>query len=381
MTPNRPNTAATTVLSLLPHAGGNVSPTLAILTSLASRGHRIVVIGHEQLRGVVDAAGFDFQVFERAVRWSASAERPGVRSMLRYLTLASDRGSGRDLTRAAALVRPDVILVDCMMPGAMRAARATGIPVITIMHTMYGYWDSQWSSSTPMGHWLRLTGTLPTAEARLPHMAVLTTMPEIDMLPEHPRFPHALIAQTGPTARVRPAGSIREDAPILISLSTISYPGQLEVLQRLVDAVAELAVRAIVTTGPSLEPSQITAPSNVTVRRFVDHDEVMRDVRLVIGHGGHGTTMRALAHGVPVLVVPMSSFADHGLVAEAIVAAGAGATVSKRAAPDELRSAIARTLADGGLRSGARRIAELLANRDGSAAAADVIDEVVARRR
>ena len=380
MTRENPASAAATVLSVLPHAGGNVSPTLAILTALASRGHRVVVLGHEQLRHVVERAGFAFHPFERAVRWSASVERPGVRSMLKYLTLASDRGSGKDLTRVAALVQPDVILLDCMMPGAMSAAKATGSPVVTIMHTLYAYWDAQWSPGTPMGLWLKLTGTLPTAASRLPDIAILATMPEIDVVAESSRFPRALIAQTGPPSQATPIHAIPDDAPLLISLSTISYPGQLEVLQRLIDAVADLPVRAIVTTGPSLDPLELTAPSNVDVRQFVDHDEVMNTARLVIGHGGHGTTMRALAHGVPVLVVPMSSYADHHLVAAAIVAAGAGATVSKHATPDDLRSTIARTLADASLRSGARRLAALLADRDGAAAAADIVDGVIARR-
>jgi UDP:flavonoid glycosyltransferase YjiC (YdhE family) len=381
MTREHGSDAAATVLSVLPHAGGNVSPTLAVLNALALRGRRIVVLGHEQLRDAVEDAGFAFHVFDQAARWSASVERPGVRSMLRYLTLASDRGSGRDLTRVAALEGPDVVLLDCMMPSAMPAARRTGVPVVTIMHTLYAYWDSQWSPGTPMGLWLRVTGTLPTATARLPDVAVLTTMREIDIVPKHSRFPRSLIAQTGPPLRAAPARAVAEDAPVLISLSTISYPGQAEVLQRLVDAVADLPVRAIVTTGPSLDPLDITAPANVTVHQFVDHDEVMKTARLVIGHGGHGTTMRALAHGVPVLVVPMSSHADHQLVADALVAAGTGATVSKHATPDELRSAMARALDDDPIHSGARRMAELLADRDGASAAADVIDSVIARRR
>ena len=381
MTRENPDPAAATVLSVLPHAGGNVSPTLAILNALASRGHRIVVLGHERLRDAAESAGFAFHAFERAVGWTASVERPGVRSMLKYLTLASDRGSGKDLSRVATLVRPDVILLDCMLPGAMRAAKGTGAPVVTIMHTLYAYWDSQWSPRTPMGLWLRLTGALPTAASRLPHVAVLTTMPEIDVVPERGRFPRALIEQTGPPSRATSTRILVDDAPVLISLSTISYPGQLEVLQRLVDAVADLPVRAIVTTGPSLDPLEITAPANVTVHQFVDHDELMKTARLVIGHGGHGTTMRALAHGVPVVVVPMSSHADHHLVADAIVAAGVGATVSKHATRDELRAAVARALDDGSIQSGARHIAALLADRDGAATAADVITEVIARRK
>jgi UDP:flavonoid glycosyltransferase YjiC (YdhE family) len=282
-------------------------------------------------------------------------------------------------------MRPDVILLDCMMPGAARAARATGAPVVLVMHTLYRYWDAQWSPRSPMGLWLALRAALPTAAARRPDLALLTTMPEIDHVPERTRMPRSLIAQTGPTVGAAASGPSSPDAEagdplVLISLSTISYPGQLDLLRRLVEAVAELPVRAVVTTGPSLEPAALRAPPNVTVQQFVAHDEIMPTARLVIGHGGHGTTMRALAHGVPVLVVPMSKYADHHLVADAVVTAGAGATVSKHASTEALSEAIARTLTDPAIRRGAQRISELLVERSGAASAADAIDRVAATR-
>jgi MGT family glycosyltransferase len=250
------------------------------------------------------------------------------------------------------------------------------------MHTLIGYWESQWGPRTPLGLWLRLTGTLPSRRAAVPDLAVLATMPEFDPLPERTRIPRRLIVQTGP-AIGRPAAARTargSGAPtILISLSTISYPGQGDLLRRLVDAVGELPVHAIVTTGPALDPERIAAPANVELRRFVPHEELLPKVDLVIGHGGHGTTMRALAHGVPVLVVPMSGLADHHLVAAAVVAAGAGAQVAKTAEAEELRQVIAGALSDTSLLDGAGRIAALLGARSAAGAAADAIESRMGR--
>ena len=113
------------------------------------------------------------------------------------------------------------------------------------------------------------------------------------------------------------------------------------------------------------------------------HEELLPTVDLVIGHGGHGTTMRALSHGVPVLVVPMSSLADHHLVADAVVAAGAGAQVAKAAETDELQRVIAGALADASLVDGAGRIAALLGARSAAGAAVDAMEVAPgqARRR
>ena len=37
---------------------------------------------------------------------------------------------------------------------------------------------------------------------------------------------------------------------------------------------------------------------------FADHDALMQRASLVVGHGGHGTTMRALRHGLPIVGMP-----------------------------------------------------------------------------
>jgi UDP:flavonoid glycosyltransferase YjiC (YdhE family) len=370
------------ILSVLPHAGGNVAPTLEILRELAQRGGEVTVLGHRQLASAVEGAGLAFRAFRHARRWSATVERPGWRSMIGWLPLASDRGAGRDVAEAAGELHPELIVVDCMLPGSLRAARATGAAVAMVMHTMIGYWESQWSPRTPLGLWLRLTGTLPSGRAFLPDLALLATMPEFDPLPERTRIPRELIAQTGPAVG-RPhavkAARGQEQPTVLISLSTISYPGQGELLRRLVDAVAGLPLRAIVTTGPALDPARIIAPPNVEVRRFVPHEELLPNVDLVIGHGGHGTTMRALSHGVPVLVVPMTSLADHDLVADAVVAVGAGAQVPKTAGSDELQRVIAAALADAALVDGAGRIAALLAGRSAAGAAVDALESLLGK--
>ena len=47
-------------------------------------------------------------------------------------------------------------------------------------------------------------------------------------------------------------------------------------------------------------------PSNVHVVESVPHGAVLPHVDLAITHGGHGTLIRALACGVPVMVVPIS---------------------------------------------------------------------------
>ena len=93
---------------------------------------------------------------------------------------------------------------------------------------------------------------------------------------------------------------------MLLSLST-TYMQQEDLLQRLVDALGQVDCHALVTTGPGLRSRPLArVPSNVHVVESVPHGAVLPHVDLVITHGGHGTVIRALAGGVPVMVVPIS---------------------------------------------------------------------------
>jgi len=78
----------------------------------------------------------------------------------------------------------------------------------------------------------------------------------------------------------------------------------------------------------------------------------------VVCHGGSGSLIGALAHGLPTVVMPL--FADQPHNAASVARAGAGVSVTDRTAP-VLRAAIARVLADEDIRRTARRIGEDIA--------------------
>jgi UDP:flavonoid glycosyltransferase YjiC (YdhE family) len=71
-------------------------------------------------------------------------------------------------------------------------------------------------------------------------------------------------------------------------------------------------------------------PDHVTLRAWVPQAAVVPHADLVVHHGGSGTTLGALAAGVPQLVLPQG--ADQFANAEALVAAGA----ARRLLPGEL---------------------------------------------
>ena len=89
-------------------------------------------------------------------------------------------------------------------------------------------------------------------------------------------------------------------------------------LQRILDATAGLEARVVVTTGPAIDPASLRSAANHEVHRYVPHEELMPQVSLVVGHGGHATTMRALAHDLPLVVVPMHPLLDQPMVGASV---------------------------------------------------------------
>jgi UDP:flavonoid glycosyltransferase YjiC (YdhE family) len=91
---------------------------------------------------------------------------------------------------------------------------------------------------------------------------------------------------------------------VLVSLSS-TVMGQEGLLQRAADALGQLPVHALVTTGPAVDPAVIRAPHNGSVRRSARHADVLPYCSAVVTHGGHGTVLKALAAGVPLVIAPL----------------------------------------------------------------------------
>ena len=147
-------------------------------------------------------------------------------------------------------------------------------------------------------------------------------------------------------------------------------------MQATLDALATLPITAIATIAPSLDATALRMPSNVRAVGYMPHAQLLPRVRLLVGHGGHGTTMAALAHGVPVLILAMSSHADQPLVGQAVAAAGVGKALHRNASVETIRAAISDLLDGEHYTKRARALATLWHGRDAAAVAAHVIADV-----
>ena len=140
-----------------------------------------------------------------------------------------------------------------------------------------------------------------------------------------------------PTATKPPWRVARPDLPnIYVTLGTMLEEADL--LRLLLDALADLDCNVLMTIGRRGDPASLEPwPANATVERFVPQAAVLPHCSVVVSHGGSGTTYGALAHGLPLLMLPHA--ADQFDNAAAARRAGVAETLM----PAELETAAVRS--------------------------------------
>jgi UDP:flavonoid glycosyltransferase YjiC (YdhE family) len=343
--------------------GGAVPPALGIAQELRERGHAVRFLGHPVQAEALRAKGYDVLPNRHARAFSGSEHN----SPLALMAALGDRGMGRDLLEAVASWPADLVVVDCFMFGALDAARDAGLRYVVLEHTFDDYYERSCLRG-PLGLSLRLRRLAPRRALASAGARLVTSVPELD-----PAGPAPHLSHVGPVVDVAPR--VPGGPTVLVSLSTFGYAGMQQVLQNVIDATAGLEARVVVTTGPLVEPACLTRPGHVEVHRFVPHVELMPSATMLVGHGGHGTTMQALAHDLPVLVLPMSRITDQPTIARAVAAAGAGLVASKSSSPGDLAPRIAALLVEGPHRAAAARLGAAIRAMPGATRGADRIEE------
>jgi UDP:flavonoid glycosyltransferase YjiC (YdhE family) len=357
----------TDVLMLTCDGGGNVPPALALADELARRGHDVRFLGHPAQADEIRSAGHGFVAYRHAMLWSGHDPRSSSRAALDFLRFVTDRGCRRDVAEQLERSRADVVVVDALMPGAGAAAAGLGVPHALLMHTF-----ARFFLGLQRFEWLgRVRGvSIRSAWSSAP-LALVATDRALDPAP--PTTPKSFV-WTGVIEKPPMAPSSPRMPPqVLVTLSSVDIPGQDVLLQRILDALATLPVTVIATTGPTIEAAALRRPPNAEVCTYVPHHDVLPTSSLVIGHGGHSTTMRALLHDLPLLILPADPRIDHPMLGRAVQSAGAGRVLAKSVPAQAIRDTVALLLHDPTYREAAAEIGARLRRQAGAQRAAELV--------
>src|SRR5207247_6503531 len=118
-------------------------------------------------------------------------------------------------------------------------------------------------------------------------------------------------------------------------------------------------------------------PDNVHIERYIPQSVLLPHCDLVVSHGGSGSVIGALAHGVPVIVLPMG--ADQILNARRCEHLGVGTVLDVvRATSRSIRDAASALLGDVRARQAAVRIRDEIAALPGPRATVPRLERLVA---
>lgn len=404
--------------------GGSVPPMIGVAEKLIARGHRVRVMSDACNRPEVEAAGAAFVPWTRAPSkphksrefdtwddWSQASPGEGFMNLMENLLAGPALAFARDVIDELGRERADLVVSSEMLFGVPMACEALGqrvallgvnIPLFPLpgflplgpgltparspeeaaMHAEIGAaFEQMLATSLPaLNEARRSLGLIPLARVIEQHdvgeALFLATSRAFDFAPSvlPPK-----VSYVGPLLdEPRWAGSwtspfAHGDArPLaLVSFST-TFQNHAGVLQRVIDAIASLPMRAVVTLGASLRSDELRGAENVAVVPSAPHGAVMREAAIVVTHGGHGTVMKALAHRRPLLIVPHGRDQEDNAVR--VVARGAGLKVDRAASVVDLRVAIRRLLDEPAFAAAARELGAKVAE---EAARSRLIDELV----
>ena len=407
-------------------AGGSVPPDTSVVRALVERGHDVRVLADRVLAPDIEPTGAVH------VPWTAAPQRPDLEptSMVikdwdaRTPQQAFVRVLEGVMTRPAALFAADVraelqrepadaVVSNIFLLGAQLGAQAENVPVAVLIPNLFAI--PGWGIP-PIGPGLSpMRG--PVGRARdglLNRMTVRLFDRGLDELNGArranglPPLPHVLdqfteadrillltsrafeFEQYSPPSMVRFCGPRLDDpawagdwtpppgdAPLVLVGLSSTFMDHTDHLRRIAAALGDLPVRGLVTTGPAIDPDQIDAPANVQVVRSAPHSQVLKHASAVVTHAGHGTVIKALAAGVPLVCLPLGR--DQLDNAARVAAHGAGLRLKPKAKPPAIAQAVSRVIEDPSFADGARRIGAAIADDLREDRAVAELEELVCR--
>jgi UDP:flavonoid glycosyltransferase YjiC (YdhE family) len=350
-----------------------------VARALGGAGHDVVIATSAPFCPFVEAAGF--RALSVGLDWLESEVERAFPDVFPDPTSLGDiqRGWQTVFTRAGAaavpeLVRvvgdlhPDLVLGESLDLTGPLCADATGVP-----HALVGVGPPR---PLPMladrvgAPWNTARAALGLAPdpglARFcPHLYLDTCPPSLRPYPPSPQA--AAGWQVRPMSPDHPDASSlgwlegeRDQPLVYVTMGTV-FNRVADAFRPVLEALADEPVSVLVTVGANRDPATVDAlAANIRIERFVPQSVVMPGADLVICHGGFNTTVMALAHGVPVIGLPVVR--DNSDTTFRVRACGAGLELDPRTAtPRSVGMAVRAVLGDALYRANAQRLAREIA--------------------
>ncbi|MGM9991688.1 MAG: glycosyltransferase [Candidatus Bruticola sp.] len=320
-----------------------IYPLVPALLKLADSGHRVIVKTGRHCVSTLRRVGLqtspisDYVEFFRLDDWECETYEQALKKLIEYLIKRS-RFDFNDFAAALRYDSPDLLIVNGSCLGAAAGAIASKIPVVTWHSDLVPFPASgiplfgpglPYSQSTfgAIKNWARSGSIQKCFECELDSfndfLLKLGLLPLKDMqtwfaqLPnflyftseafEYPRPWPENVTLVG-ASHWEPELETKLDLPsdsrqvILVSLGC-SYQNNAYLLKQAIAALPSNSYQIVATTC-SIPAEEFAENDGAIVTRFASHNDILKRASCVICCGGLTLVQKALAHGVPVCLVP-----------------------------------------------------------------------------
>ncbi|QTE28126.1 glycosyltransferase [Pengzhenrongella sicca] len=345
---------------------GHLQPMLPLARTAADAGHTVAVTGALSLEPTVRGAGLEFIATGPDVRPQRRALQPidlaaEYRVVGEYFAGRLAAARSADLLALCADARPDVVVHDEMDFGSAVMAEREGIPHASVIVIGAGSFVRPDQVAEPLSQ-LRADHGLPADPdlEMLTRGLILCPFPRSFRDPTDPLPPSARFFRREHVGRPGPSTPLLErlagGPTVYLTLGTIFNTESGDLFSRVLAGVRELDVQVVVTVGRGLDPAELgPVPRNVRVERYVPQAALLPHCAAVISHGGSGSVLGALTHGLPMVCIPLG--ADQPLNAARCTALGVGRVLDALTlTPDDVIAAASAVLAEPRYRDAAAQV-------------------------
>lgn len=410
-----------------PPVSGHLHPFAALGRELIARGHRVTVFHMADIERKIRSEGLDFiqvgssdhPLGSLPASLAALGRLEGT-AAIHFTVKAVAKTSEmfcRDLPDAVRRERVDALLVDQMEPAGGSVAEKLDLPFVTICNalainrdrvvpppfTPWAYRDTAWAAlRNKVGYTISDRMTRPIASVvaaararwRLrPHATPdesFSRLAQISQMAREFDFPRRRLPEsfhyTGPLRGALPAAVSfpweRLDGRPFIYASLGTLQNSREPLFRLfAEACQGLGVQLVLSHGGGLTREEAERlPGDPLVVGYAPQWELLAKASLTLTHAGLNTVLDSLAHGAPLVVVPITY--EQPAIARRVEWTGTGRSLPMRTLTAKaLRAAIALVLEQERYRTAARQMQLAIKRAGGVSRAASIVEDALGLRR
>jgi UDP:flavonoid glycosyltransferase YjiC (YdhE family) len=296
-------------------------------------------------------------------------------------------GRVRELLPILATRRPDLVVCEELDYGAMIAAERLGVPHATVVVCGAGGFVRPEYVAPCVDEVRAEYGLPPDPELTAPRRhLVLTPFPArfrdpAFPLPDDAQPFRAFPSGAGAERDTRADATSGHTRTVYFTLGTVFHVESGDLMERVLEGLCEVPAQIVVTVGRERDPSELgPQPAHVRIERFVPQAEILPRCDAVVSHAGSGSVLGALAHGIPLVLLPIG--ADQPLNAARCEALAVGRVLDPLTlTPEQLREAVIRVLEDPVHRNAARQVQSEIAAMPGPDHAMTALERIAAPAR